>query len=188
MELFGSYTSPYVRHIRIVLVQTGLDHEFIETDYQQSAEQSPACRVPFMRDGDLMLTDSLSILRHLREKAGQTFFPDLLEFDRFLLANTAMDSTINLFLLERDAVQPEQAPYLQRQQRRIRQCLQALDEVVNTQPPKLGGDFGIRLGCYLSWGLFRKRIELDGYNALATFQQRFEADPDIAATHPARGG
>ena len=188
MELFGSYTSPYVRHIRIALTQTGLEHRFIETDYEQSAEQSPACRVPFMRDGDLMLTDSLSILRHLRDQAGHLFFPDLVEFDRFLLVNTAMDSTINLFLLERSGIDPEQVPYLQRQQRRIRQCLQALDEVVNTNSPESGGDFAIRLGCYLSWALFRQRIELDDYAALTDFRQRFEDNPQIAATHPASSG
>jgi len=188
MELFGSYTSPYVRHIRIALAQTGLDHKFVETDYERSAEQSPACRVPFMRDGDLMLTDSLSILRHLREQAGQSLFPDLVEFDRFLLVNTAMDSTINLFLLERNGIEPEQVAYLQRQQRRIRQCLQALDEVVDTKAPESGGDFAIRLGCYLSWALFRQRLGFNDYPALEGFQQRFEADPQIAATHPASSG
>ena len=34
MKLFGSYTSPYVRHCRIVLAQNGQDCEFVETDYE----------------------------------------------------------------------------------------------------------------------------------------------------------
>ena len=63
MELFGSFTSPYVRHCRVVLAHTGLDCEFVETDYDQSAARSPTRRVPFLRDGDRMLTDSASILR-----------------------------------------------------------------------------------------------------------------------------
>jgi len=184
MQLFGSYTSPYVRHIRIVLARTGLDCEFIETDYAASAEKSPAARVPFLIDGERMLTDSLSILRFVRERDGQRFFPDLDDFDRFLLVNAAMDSTVNVFLLERDGVTPDQAPYLARQQRRIGQCLQALDAVVGQRAPAPDGDFAIRLGCYLSWALFRERVELAGLDRLSEYQQRFESDPVIAATHP----
>jgi len=184
MQLFGSYTSPFVRHIRIVLAQMGLEFEFVETDYTASAEKSPAARVPFLLDGERMLTDSLSILRFLREKAGQPFFPDLDDFDRFLLVNAALDSTVNVFLLERDGVTPEDAPYLGRQQRRIGQCLNALDEAIEGDSPTLEGDFGVRLGCYLSWALFRERFDLGRLDHLARFQQRFESDPAIAATHP----
>lgn len=186
MQLFGSYTSPFVRHIRIVLAQTGLDFEFVETDYAASAEQSPAARVPFLRDGDRLLTDSLSILRYLREQTGQPFFPGLDEFDRFLLVNAALDSTVNVFLLERDGITQEQAPYLDRQQRRIRQCLQALEEAVVRSAPEASDDFAIRLGCYLSWALFRERFDLAEFPALAEFQRQFEADPTVAATHPSK--
>ena len=42
----------------------------------------------------------------------------------------------------------------------------------------------IRLGCFLSWALFRQRIVLDDHPVLGEFQRRFEADPAIAATHP----
>ena len=30
MKLYGSFTSPFVRHVRIVLLETGLACEFIE--------------------------------------------------------------------------------------------------------------------------------------------------------------
>lgn len=189
MQLFGSYTSPFVRHIRIVLARTGIDCEFVETDYDQSAEQSPACRVPFLRDGARMLTDSLSILRHLRERAGEAFFSDLDEFDRFLLVDTALDACVNVFLLERDGVGPQQVPYLKRQSLRIRQCLQALEETVDgASSPSLDGDFALRLGCFLSWALFRERLSLEEFPRLLEFQQHFEADALIAATHPPGSG
>lgn len=184
MQLFGSYTSPFVRHIRIVLAQSGQEFEFVETDYAASADQSPAARVPFLRDGDRLLTDSLSILRFLRERAGQPFFPDLDEFDRFLLVNAALDSTVNVFLLERDGITPEQAPYLARQQRRIQQCLGALDQALGHSAPDMNSDFALRLGCYLSWALFRERFDLNGHPNLADFQRRFDSDAIIGATHP----
>ena len=157
MKLYGSYTSPYVRHCRIVLAQTGMECELVETDYAQSAEQSPTCRVPFLRDGDAMLTDSASILRHLREQAGQRFFPAIEDFDLFLLVNTAMDSAVNLFLLERDGVTPASSAYLARQQRRVVQVLDGLERRIDGVTDQ-SGDGMIRLGCFLSWALFRQRV------------------------------
>ena len=183
MKLFGSYTSPFVRHCRIVLAQTGFDCEFVETDYAQSAEQSPTCRVPFLTDGTRTLTDSASIIRYLREAAGQAFCPDIDEFDLFLLVDTVMDSTVNLFLLEKDGVTPEISAYLVRQQRRVVQTLGELQHRVEGVD-HLSGDGMLRLGCFLSWALFRRRIVLDDHPVLAAFQRRFEADPAIAATHP----
>lgn len=47
MELYGSYTSPFVRHCRIALLQTQQDCQFIETDAQQSATLSPTKKVPY---------------------------------------------------------------------------------------------------------------------------------------------
>lgn len=50
MRLFGSYTSPFVRHIRTALADTGMEYEFVETDCSNSAALSPAQRVPFLHD------------------------------------------------------------------------------------------------------------------------------------------
>lgn len=187
MRLHGSYTSPFVRHCRIVLAQTGLECEFVETDYAASAQQSPTCRVPFLVDEARMLTDSASIVRYLHERAGQGFCNSIDEFDLFLLVDTVMDSTVNLFLLEKDGVTPETSAYLARQQRRVDQTLAALEQAVDERPPSPGGDACLRLGCYLSWAMFRERISLEGLPGLGAFQGEFEADPQIAATHPAQG-
>jgi len=186
MKLYGSYTSPFVRHCRIVLAHSRLDCEFVETDYAQSAEQSPTCRVPFLTDGTRMLTDSASIVRYLREAAGQAFCPDIDEFDLFLLVDTVMDSTVNLFLLEKDGATPETSAYLARQQRRVEQTLDELDRRVEGVDDH-SGDGMIRLGCFLSWALFRERLSLADHPALAEVQRQFESDPTIAATHPDNG-
>lgn len=184
MKLFGSYTSPYVRHCRIALAQTGLDREFIETDYRQSAEQSPTQRVPFLEHGELRFTDSASILRYLRESAGQRFFPDVREFDQFLLATTALDSTVNLFLLERDGIGPDSAPYLERQQQRVDGTLTHLESLVADDVLIRGGDAALRLACYLSWGLFRERFSLSERPALREFLAEYDRDPEFDRTHP----
>ena len=130
-----------------------------------------------------MLTDSASIVRYLREAAGQDFCASIDEFDLFLLVNTVMDSTVNLFLLEKDGVTPENSAYLARQQRRVGQTLDELERRVEGVDD-LSTDGMLRLGCFLSWALFRRRIVLDDHPVLAELQRRFEADPAIAATHP----
>ena len=54
MKIYGSFTSPFVRHCRIVLLETGLTCEFIEVDATQSAQISPTKKVPLLVDGDIL--------------------------------------------------------------------------------------------------------------------------------------
>ena len=75
MKLYGNSPSPFVRHCRIALLESGLDFEFIhDIDYQMSKKLSPTQKIPFLEYGEAgatkMLTDSTSILRYVREQAG----------------------------------------------------------------------------------------------------------------------
>ena len=183
MKLYGSYTSPYVRHCRIVIMETGLLCTFIETDYAASAQGSPTKRVPYLHDGPVALTDSASIIKHLRKRAGQAFLPDVAEYDRFCMANTGLDATVNLFLLERDGVTPEQSIYLARQSQRIASTLAELDKLpLPTQAPY--SDAELRLACYLGWGLFRQRITLEPYPNLARFLNDIDQYEPFRTTAP----
>jgi len=129
MKLYGSYTSPYVRHCRIALLEEGLDVEFIETDQTKSAELSPTKKVPFLVDGDLVLSDSSSILKYIREKAGKPFLSDVQDFDLYCFANTLMDSGANVFYLEKFGLKPEDNAYVERQNSRIQQGLEMLNQL-----------------------------------------------------------
>ncbi len=183
MQLFGSYTSPYVRHCRIALAETGLRCEFVESDTRTSAERSPSQKLPFLQDGELLLTDSASILRYLREKAGQSFFPSLRDFDDFCLANTLMDAAQNLLVLERDGLTPAQSPYLERQQRRIDTVLDALAQrAPSNQPPF--SDFELRLGCVLAWGRYRNRFSFQQYAGLTELLEGLDQYAPFAETAP----
>lgn len=73
MELYGSYTSPYVRHCRLAMLEAGLDFKFVETDALASARKSPTQKVPFLKDGDITLNDSCSIVKYVRERSGKRF-------------------------------------------------------------------------------------------------------------------
>lgn len=185
MQLFGSYTSPFVRHCRIVVIESGLTVEFIETDAQASAIQSPTKRVPFLRDGDLSLTDSSSIVRYLREKSGQAFLPRVEDLDHYCLINTVLEANVNLFFLEKEGITSEQSPYLQRQKGRVESTLEELDKLaLPTQPPY--NDVQLRLGCLLAWGRYRKRFTVERLPHLqALLKAMDDYEPFIATAPPA---
>ncbi|WP_041523917.1 glutathione S-transferase family protein [Gilvimarinus agarilyticus] len=183
MKLYGSYTSPFVRHCRIALAEAGFEYQLVETDASASAQQSPTKKVPFLQDGDVGLTDSTAIVKYVREKSGQSYFADIAEYDAFCLVNTSLDACVNLFFLERDGVYPEQSDYLQRQSARVSSTLAELDQMpLPSHAPY--GDMALRLGCYLAWGEYRDRISLDAYPNLAKFLQALHHYQPFSSTAP----
>lgn len=187
MELFGSYTSPYVRHCRIAFKETGLAYSFTETDHDMSAKLSPAKKVPFLHHNDLRFFDSSSILKYVREKNGERFFADTTDFDQYCLVNTAMDATINLFLLSKEGVTPENNGYMKRQHERVYEILalmESRDHAVAYEGPHPFSDGELRLGCFLSWGLFRSLISLNEFPKLQAFLDKINDYPIFADTHP----
>lgn len=190
MELFGSYTSPFVRHIRIAMAETKTDFSLTETDHDMSAKLNPAKKVPFLHHNDLRLHDSSSILKYLRDKAGESFFADIKDFDQYCLVNTALDTCINLFLLKSQGVDVEGNSYLERQRDRVSGILELMenkDHAVAYEGPHPFSDGELRLGCFLSWGLFRGLIALDDYPKLRAFVDKINDYPLFADTHPELG-
>lgn len=168
MKLYGSYTSPFVRHCRIALLETELKCEFIETDAAASAQKSPSKKVPFLHDGDTQLTDSTSILKYLREKSGGAYFDNIAAYDVFCLVNTAMDACVNLFFLEKEGLTPARSDYLKRQQARVDSIFAELEKMPLPHSAPYN-DMELRLGCFLAWGIYRQRFSLGDYPQLAHF-------------------
>lgn len=181
MKLYGIVTSPFVRHCRIALTQGGLDWELVTGDMVQLAKDSPVYKVPYLVSGDRVLGDSCSILKFARESAGLDFFPDVDDYDLFCTANTVGDSVINLFLMERDGITPENSPYLGRQARRILSGLTSLDERVGPGGYALT-DGILRTVCILDWALFRYRIDISPHTNLQAVLDFASRDPVVAST------
>jgi glutathione S-transferase len=186
MKLYGSYTSPFVRHVRIVLLETRQEFEFIETDQAGSAAQSPTQRVPFLQDGDIFLTDSASIIKYLREKVGQTYCQSAQALDQLCLVNTALDTTVNLFFIKRDGVDITQVPYLQRQAARVQSTLAELNQgtITAIDSSKHYNDAQLRLACFISWSKFRQQIDFSAFANLENFYHRISGYAPFAATQP----
>lgn len=195
MKLYGSYTSPFVRHCRIALLegqaQGTLACEFIETDADSSAKLSPTKKVPFLHDQqegkEIALTDSASILMYLREQSGKRFFDDAQDFNLFCNVNTVLDASVNLFFLEKfDEILPAQSSYLTRHKERVQSALEHMNEnSYSAQAPFSDGE--LRLACFLDWGLFRNRIHLEGLDNLQALLTAARNYPLFAQTAPPSG-
>ncbi|NRA23666.1 MAG: glutathione S-transferase family protein [Oleispira sp.] len=199
MKLYGSYTSPFVRHCRIALLEGQahgtLECEFIETDIVSSGKLSPTKKVPFLIDekqdantgNDIELTDSASILMYLREQSGEKFFNDAQDFNLFCNVNTILDASVNLFFLElKDNILPKEGSYLERHQERVLSALSYFNESqYSLQAPFTDGE--LRLACFLDWGLFRKRISLEGLDNLQALLKAARSYDVFAKTAPPEG-
>nr|MBX2867302.1 glutathione S-transferase [Acidiferrobacterales bacterium] len=166
MNLYGSLLSPFVRHCRIALMQEQIAFEFVEADNDTSAEQSPTKKVPYLKDGVLLLSDSSSIVKYAREHSGnKRFLEDINDFELFTMTNTLVDSALNLFFLEKHDLTPANVGYLARQQSRLDDGLKELN---NRFDPSNGvaTDSAIRCVCFIDWALFRNRISIDGLDNL----------------------
>ncbi len=183
MQLYGSYTSPYVRHCRVALAQSNLEYEFIETDYTMSASQSPTAKVPYLADGSLSLNDSSSILKYIREKSGESFLQDIRDYDNFAMATTVLDACINLFLIENDGFGPAEIAYLQRQKNRVDSGIKELNRRIDPAQG-INSDGALRCACFVGWALFRKRIDISGLDNLIGLMEAANRVPAFASTAP----
>jgi len=195
MKLYGSYTSPFVRHCRIALLEGQekgtLECEFIETDIVASGKLSPTKKVPFLTDSkdaeEVELTDSASIVMYLREQSGQKFFNDAKDFNLFCNVNTVLDASVNLFFLElKDNMLPTEGSYLARHKDRVESALSHMNEsTYSSQAPFTDGE--LRLACFLDWGLFRNRINIDGLDNLQGLLKAARSYDLFAQTAPPVG-
>ena len=183
-KLYGSLLSPFVRHCRIAFAQEQLEYEFIEVDNDTSAKNSPTKKVPYLINEDLLLSDSSSIVKYVREKSGKTFLADIHDFELFTMTNTLVDSALNLFLLEKSNVTPDSVGYLARQQSRLNDGLAELNS--RFDPAKgLDTDSAIRCVCFIDWALFRERIHIDGLDNLIALREAAAKIDAFASTAPA---
>jgi len=187
VRLYGSYTSPFVRHCRIALLEGGIAFELVETDAAGSAKLSPLQKVPFLKytEGgeEKTLTDSSAILRLVRERSGKPYVPDLQRFNIFCSANTLMDTAINLFYLEKDGVTAKESSYLARQQNRLQTGLAELEKLPWSESVPYD-DAELRLACFLDWALFRQRVTLTDSPNLQKFLNGIRQYAHFAATAP----
>lgn len=186
MKLYGNSPSPFVRHCRIALIESGMDFEFlIDTDYQLSRQRSPTQRIPFLEyeehGNTCVLTDSSSILRYVREKSGQVFLPTVAELNNFCTVTTLMDAQVNIFLLKKEGLTSDKVNYLKRQENRIQTGLKEFEAMdLSSRAP--WSDVELRLACFLDWVRYRNHFSLESFPKLLAFMENMETHQPFVET------
>lgn len=211
LKLFGHDPSPFVRRVRVLMTELGVaferDTHAWMTPTPEFDAASPIQRLPMLDRGPGARTRYVYDSRVIAEVAYETsrgavkhtgdspplqatlWNPALEDEDRNVLSiiDAALESAVNLFLLEKDGVTPEQSSYLGRQSTRVARCLTWLDQRYagrSTLSPSELAFVDIALVSALSWFRFRKRADVDAYPHLVTVEVAHASRPSFASTKP----
>lgn len=197
LELLGTNTSPYVRRVRIVAHELGIDVRLVDTFAPEGdaalRAASPIWKVPVARlPGDeAVVLDSHAIIDVLLHRLGPgPFSPiaidDVAARNVLAVADGALDSLINAFYLRRDGVEPSAARYLDKQVARAHSALAWLEARAGAGPDVTGplSLTDVAIATALDWMRFRATASLDALPRLAVLLDRCNARPSFATTRP----
>lgn len=196
MRLIGSLTSPYVRFIRVVLAELGLDYAFDLTGPfgkqapgQEAAinEANPLMKVPILRVDEGPIIDSRVILdwlleRHVGSDGFGAGFPEsLLRENVLTTVYGVQEAGVLRFILQ--GSHPEidmNAGYMARSMERMRRALDWLDRTSG-----LGDTFGppeAALVCCLEWLQRRAVYDWSSHRRIVELHALYAGRPALVAT------
>ncbi|WP_350282462.1 glutathione S-transferase [Nitrosomonas sp.] len=163
MKLIGSLTSPYVRKVRIVLGEKGIDHEFTNdppfSPDTRVAQVNPLGKVPaLIMDDGYILFDSRVIVEYLDDLNGPesgrlipAAGPQRLRVKRWeALADGIIDACVAIYLEWKRPESQQSQEWIERQQKKIDQGLHAIAAELGDKPWCEGESMtlaDIALGC-----------------------------------------
>jgi len=201
MKLIGSLTSPYVRKVRVVMVEKKLDYEFVLEDVwadnTQISSFNPLGKIPcLLMDDNGSLFDSRVIVEYLdtlspvgrlipqqgRERAAAKCWE--------AIADGVLDAAaaIHVERTKRPAELCSQ-PWIKRQQGKIVTALEFMDKGLDVHPFCLGINFSladIAVGCALSY-IDLRLPELDWrarHSNLQRLDEKLATRPSFVETRP----
>lgn len=197
LELFGSLTSPYVRRVRIVAHELGLELDWVDTTTEAGQaklrEVTPLWKVPtLLLDGEPVF-DSAIIVRTLLQQAGPGPFvvPDPSDFatqNLITVIDGALDSLINTFyLVVQNGVSPDSAVYLKKQQERAAAALRWLDARVRGDQLGPQPGFGLpelALLTAIDWMRLRNAYPIERHENLLRCAAPHASRPSVLTTAP----
>lgn len=198
LTLYGTVTSPFVRRVRMVAIEAGLEVELVDTSTPEGRERlhakSPVWKVPAAEIEGTVIWDSSSILDVLIARAPTQVLRPLptsalarAHEDNLIHAiDEATLSAVRLFYLEKDSIVPTGA-FLTKERDRVGSILTYLDGVVRGDACTDAAGFGraeLALLTGLDWMRFRDRVDLAEYPRLASFHAAHRQRPSFVATSP----
>ena len=195
MKLFGTTTSPFVRRVRVVAAEIGIEIERIDTatdaGMAELREVTPIRKVPVAIADGTTLFDSRVIIDWITAHYGFGNLAGLREPWReanlINALDAALDASIQLFYLRRDGISIDGTPYATRQLERA----DAIFTWLGTQlaPDRRGFAEGlglpeITLVCALDWMDFRKAYPTERAAAVECVRTAWAEHPSLASTRP----
>lgn len=194
LVLYGSRTSPFVRRVRVVGIELGLDLHLVDTTTEEGQtklrEVTPLWKVPVLEthDGGIIFDSHVAtdFLLH-------TFGPDpmrgmeptaLRERNIMTVIDGALESLINVMYLGRDGVSPAQSDYLVKQRERAAAAMEWLDEAWSTTHDSHLGLTEVALVTTLEWMTLRSAYDYSRHSHLVAQLERWTDRRSFATTRP----
>jgi glutathione S-transferase len=208
MKLFGHAPSPFVRRIRVLLDELGIAYDRDPSGWQEPSAEfvaaTPVRRVPMLDRGPERTTryvyDSRVIAgvlygERIAPNAGPPPFQATLyeanlgDEDQNIVTtvDAAVESLVNVFLLEKDGITGAQAPYLMRQVERAKGCFAWLDATYGgktTITPGVLAFTDVAVACAVDWVGFRQRLDLTPYPHVRAVAEAHRERPSFVSTRP----
>lgn len=194
MKLYGTTTSPFVRRVRVVAAELGVEHAWVNTAHDDGQAQlkaiSPIWKVPVAEIDGRTIYDSRVIIDWLTTTRG--WGPLRQPRDRWKDQNVmnaidgALESAIQLFYLQREGLDPMKIPFGPRQVERIGAIFEWLADELPAHDPARGlGVAELSLLCTLDWMDFRKVYATEQLaEDFGALRETLGARASIAATRP----
>lgn len=177
MRLYGSYTSPYVRRLRVLMQDIEYDFELVNifdaSDREKLAQVNPSMKIPMLENKGEYIFDSGVIYRYLVEKCG---LPVLSWREENLLTsiNSINDSLVQLFILAKsDIAQLKDSVFYKMQQQRLDIAFKQLNEEAKQGAFDQWHYPSICLFCLLDWVVFRHLHDLTECQALLSLHKQW---------------
>ena len=196
LTVYGTTTSPYVRRVRVVAHELGIDVKLINTAEDDGQSQmralNPIWKVPTATVGELAMLDSATICEYLVNKRGSDAMAhfsgdNIHERNLMSVIDGALDSLINVFYLAKDGVTTQTSSYAAKQQERAASAMRWLEQWATgpwiSQVHKLGLP-EVAMVTTLDWMRFRETYDVSKHPKLADLAAHWAERESFASTMP----
>ncbi len=197
LTVYGTTTSPYVRRVRVIANELGVDVELVnafDADGQARMRAiNPIWKVPTATIGELSMLDSTTICEYLLNNHGpgpmERFRGDNVhERNLLTVIDGALDALINGFYLARDGVTVETSAYARKQQDRARSAMTWLEQWATgpwlSQVQKLGLP-EVAMVTTVDWMRFRDTYDVSKHPKLVELADHWGQRESFSSTFPA---
>lgn len=201
MKLIGSLTSPYVRKIRVLLLEKQIPFEFINDppfgEHTQVPQYNPLGKVPILETDDAeVFCDSKIIAQYLELQPSKALFlpQDPMQALRVkqmeALVDGVTDAAVAVYLEKKRPDSKQDSSWIARQELKVKRGLEALEARAKEDAWLCGDQMtlaDIALGSLMQWIVIRLPEQAnwrDAHPHLAALTAQLFARPSFTQTEP----